>query len=121
MHESLYPILDLVLPEGLKEYFELKTYQQSDEEIHIYIEELNNQPEGYEKVSLTSKGFFKEVVVQDFPLRGKQVFMHIKRRRWIINETNEVVFRDWSLVAKGTRITKDFATFLKEIHRFTGL
>lgn len=121
MHESLYPLLDLVLPQGLKEYFELKDYQQREEEIHIYLEEFNNQPEGYDKIPLTSKGFFKELIVQDFPLRGKQVFMHIRRRRWIVNGTNQLVQRDWELVAKGTRITKDFAAFLKEIHRFTSI
>ena len=119
MHESLYPLLDLVLPQGLKDYFELKDYQQSEEEIHIYLEEFNHQPDGYEKTQLTSKGFFNEVIIQDFPLRGKQVFMHIKRRRWIKTGTTQVVQRDWELVAKGTRITKDFASFLKEIHRFT--
>ncbi|MHA7060311.1 ISAon1 family transposase N-terminal region protein [Aquimarina sp. M1] len=37
------------------------------------------------------------------------------RRRWLNEATNKVVTRDWQLVAKGTRITSDFATFLKEI------
>jgi hypothetical protein len=30
-------------------------------------------------------------------------------------KTTKVVARDWNLGAKGTRITSDFATFLKEL------
>jgi hypothetical protein len=32
--------------------------------------------------------------------------------------TNMVVSRNWDLVAKGTRMTADFAAFFKEISRF---
>jgi hypothetical protein len=45
--------------------------------------------------------------------------LHIKRRRWLNLETNKAVHRNWDLVAQGTRITKDFASFLKEIGRYT--
>jgi hypothetical protein len=37
--------------------------------------------------------------------------------RWQDNSTGSIVTRDWDLVAKGTRMTKDFATFLKQIHQ----
>ena len=59
-----------------------------------------------------------EATVQDFPIRGKNVYLYITRRRWFDPETNKVITRDWNLVAKGTRITSEFATFLKEIRRY---
>jgi len=42
--------------------------------------------------------------------------LHIRRRRWI-NHSKEkkIISRDWNLVATGTRITKDFADFLKKL------
>ncbi|MFT5145947.1 MAG: hypothetical protein ACI9H1_000664, partial [Polaribacter sp.] len=43
-----------------------------------------------------------------FPIRGKNVYLHITRRRWFNQATEKVVTRDWNLVAKGTRITSDF-------------
>ncbi|WP_439648956.1 ISAon1 family transposase N-terminal region protein [Desertivirga xinjiangensis] len=46
-------------------------------------------------------------------MRGHEVYLHIKRRRWLSVDTGKVVYRDWSLVAKGTRITSDFAAFFK--------
>jgi len=48
-------------------------------------------------------------------LRGKPVLLHIKRRRWTLVDSGEVIKRDWNLVAKETRITSEFASFLKGI------
>ena len=62
-----------------------------------------------------SKGFSPEIKVEDFPLRGKSVLLHIKRRRWTLVDSGKIVKRDWELVAKGTRITSEFASFLKDI------
>jgi tRNA A58 N-methylase Trm61 len=45
------------------------------------------------------------------------VYLHIKKRRWTNKVTGEIVKRDWNLVAKGTRMTQEFAAFLKEINR----
>jgi hypothetical protein len=67
---------------------------------------------------LVSKGYHNEVVIQDFPLRGKFVFLHVKRRRWTDKQTNEIVQRDWNEVAKGTRMTAEFASFLKSIDQY---
>ena len=121
MHESFNQLLRLILPEGIENYFELNNYTKSEEELHLYLDEINKQPEEFVKDKLTSKGFFKEVTIQDFPIRGMQVYLHIKRRRWLNERSGQVVFRDWNLVAKGTRITKDFASFLKEISRYPSL
>ncbi|WP_420854513.1 ISAon1 family transposase N-terminal region protein [Solitalea lacus] len=46
------------------------------------------------------------------------MFLHVKRRRWMNLDTQKVVYRNWEAVAKGTRITKDFAAFLKAISRY---
>ncbi len=120
MHESLNILLDLVLPEGVKTYFELKSHQSDADNLHLYLEEINNIPVEYVGQKLESKGFYNEITFQDFPIRGRNVFMHVKRRRWLNHTTGKVVFRDWLVLAKGTRITKDFAAFLKEIGRYSG-
>jgi len=59
------------------------------------------------------KGFFAEATVQDFRIQGNNVFLYITRRRWLNDDTGKVVTRDWQLVAKGNRITSDFAVFFK--------
>jgi len=104
------------LPEVLVSYFELTSHKTEVDVLHFYFTEHNELPVEYEKGSSLSKGFYPEITVQDFPLRGKQVYLHIKRRRWLDKSNGKLVTRDWDLVAKGTRMTKEFAAFLKQIH-----
>jgi len=84
----------------------------------IYVGIFVCVPKEYRESKLSSKGFFEEITVQDFPIRGHQVYLHITRRRWLNEDTRKIVFRDWNLVADGTRVTQKFASFLKEINRF---
>jgi hypothetical protein len=109
----------MILPESICEYFELTKLNKDDQKevMDLYLQEINTIPQEYSNNKLTSKGFFEEVTIQDFPLRGYKVFLHVKRRRWLNEDTGQVVFRNWDVIAKGTRITKDFAAFLKEISR----
>ena len=116
LSESLLAVANLLLPEVLIEYFELTNHDLKGEELHFYFTENNSVPIEFKTQKLTSKGFFPEATLQDFPLRGKQVFLHITRRRWMNETTGKVVTRNWELVAKGTRMTKEFATFLKEVY-----
>lgn len=115
--DALFAATNLLLPEVLVSHFDLTKHEIKGEEIHFYFTELNNTPEEFAKVKLHSKGFFPEATVQDFPIRGKNVYLHITRRRWLNEVTDKVVTRDWDLVAKGTRITSEFAAFLKEVYK----
>jgi len=114
--DSLLAIANLLLPEVLVNYFDMTKHTIKDQELHFYFTEHNETPEEFKDFKLTSKGFFPEATVQDFPIRGKNVYLHITRRRWLNETTGKVVTRDWQLVAKGTRITSEFATFLKELY-----
>ena len=118
MHESFKALLPMIIPEGVSYYFALSSHKKDVTGIHIYLEEINLAPSEYQKNKLLSKGFFDEVILQDFPIRGQEVYLHVRRRRWLNQDTGLVVFRDWSLVAKGTRIIEDFAAFLKAISRY---
>ena len=106
----------LLLPEGTLDYFDLIDVKESVSEVVIYLEEKNVVPEKYVGQDTESKGFYAPVVVQDFPLRGKKVYLNIRRRRWILRSSNEYISRDWRMVADGTRLTQDFASFLKELY-----
>ncbi len=45
--------------------------------------------------------------------------MHVKRRRWMNHTQGKVVTRNWELVAKGTQISSEFASFLKAMDRLS--
>jgi len=74
-------IAEFVLPQGILEYFTITNLNQSPKELYIYLEEKNLPPQEYPNNKLISKVFFEEIKVQDFPIRGKEVYLFIKRRR----------------------------------------
>jgi hypothetical protein len=115
MHDSFKALMPLIIPEGVSDYFEMTHYSKGECRLDIFLEEMNVIPDEFKTNSLLSKGFFDPVTLQDFPIRGQQVYLHVKRRRWLNQDTGKVVYRDWNLVAKGTRVTSDFAAFLKGI------
>lgn len=98
------------------DYFDLVDVKESVNEVVFYLEEKNIVPEKYTDQDTESKGFYDPVIVQDFPLRGKKVFLNIRRRRWLLKKHNEYISRNWRMVAEGTRMTQDFASFLKELY-----
>lgn len=111
-------VIELFLPEGILEYFDLTSVEKSSENYTIYLAEKNLHPAEFSGQKLTSKGYFDEITVSDFPIRGKASYLKVKRRRWLNEDANKLVSRNWELVAKGTRMTKEFAAFLKAVHRY---
>lgn len=110
-------LLKFMLPDFLVDHFEVVSTSNTEEVLHLYFEEKIKPPQEFNALELVSKGFMDEITIQDFPLRGRFVYLHIKRRRWTNKANGEIIKRDWTLVAKGTRMTQEFATFLKEINR----
>ena len=108
-------MLSLFLPSGLLDYFDLVNHVSQDNCFILFLEEKPSIPQEYSHLHLHSKGFFPEIEVQDFPIRGKAVYLRVKRRRWEDPETGQTYSRDWNLVASGTRITAEFGVFLKAL------
>ena len=104
----------LLLPEGTLDYFIIADVKESSTDIVIFLEEKNEVPSEYSNMKVESKGFYDTVVVQDFPIRGKKLFLNIRRRRWIVKDDGRYVSRNWKLVAEGCRMTHDFALVSQE-------
>ena len=93
---------------GVPENFEMTTITRQEGVFHIHLTK-NTDERDSERKNLLSNVFFASITVQDFSLRGHKVFLHIKRGRWFNTQTGKVVYRDWTQVEKGTRITIEFA------------
>ena len=111
-------LLKLILPELLITHFDITNYKTIKSDLHLYVEKKKDIPKEEKHRILISHGFHKEITIQDFPLRGKTVYLHIKRRRWLDKISKEIVQRDWNLVAQGTRMTVEFAAFLKVLNHY---
>ena len=106
-------LVKLLLPSEIFDYFDITNLIIEERSVAVFLDERDIKPIGYSGQKLTSKGFHSESIIQDFPIRNKPVFLHVRRRRWLVESTGEVVSRDWDSVAEGTRYTKSFADFLK--------
>jgi hypothetical protein len=114
-------LLKFILPELLVTHFDLVSHKTESGTLHLYFEEKKDTPTEEKHRILIAHGFHKEIVIQDFPLRGKSVYLHVKRRRWLDKGSGVIVQRDWDLVAQGTRMTIEFAAFLKVLGQYENL
>jgi hypothetical protein len=116
MTENPYmTLVKFILPKEMTDYFDLVKVS-SDEyncepRLHIYLDEKAEAPQGRE--DLLPNGFYEESCINDFPIREYRSILHIRRRRWK-DADGKSVSKDWDLIAKGTRYSREFALFLKE-------
>jgi hypothetical protein len=114
--------LRLFFPKELLEHFdivlvhELGHVEAKEDFIEVVFEEKNNLPQGYSDREYESKGFYSKQI-QDFPIRGRAVFLKIRRRIWRHKQTKETISNDFTFIAEGTKFTTEMAAFLKEIGR----
>lgn len=116
----------IILPSSILDWFELvdvqekeDVYKRKPEEtvwsemtIHVYLDEKDNRTDK-NRESLRPNGFTEATVVQDFPLRDRKVYLHIRRRRWLSEDGHNVIINMHPIVSKGTQLSKEFAAFLK--------
>ena len=101
---------------GLSEYLDKSTNISS---LYISLEEQNVLPSGYDHSHYESKGFYPEKQIQDFPIRGKSVYLLIRRRRWRNKDNpSEIIHNDYSFIAEGSKLTKELSDFLKGTGRY---
>lgn len=118
----------LFLPDGILEYFEITDYERTESNQHLYdkrlmihLAEKKIVPQEYAKHQYKASGFSAARNIEDFPIRNMLVTLSIKRRRWdvIINGETKKVSRDWNqIIAQGTRMSDEFAAFLKETSQY---
>lgn len=66
-----------------------------------------------EEKTLRPNGFTEETVIDDFPVRNRKFILHVRRRRWLDDDGHSIVLNVYQLTANGTRLSEDFASFLK--------
>ena len=78
-------ILPHLLPSWLLGHFDIIEFKEfGDVSIRkdcffIYLDEKNQLPEQYDSGQYEPKGFYERTLIQDFPIRGKAVYLHMRR------------------------------------------
>ena len=108
-------ILELILPDGTLEWFNVIEGEKDENNIYIILEEKNIPPlsENDKDKKVFTKGF-TDITITDFPIRGKRTLLKFRRRYWKVEGQKEYLKRDIKLSFTGTQLEKEFADFLKE-------
>jgi transposase len=116
-------LLSEFLPELLLEHFEvvsvvkLCVISTKKIEYEIHLDECNHLPSGHSSSVYESKGFLPFSKIQDFPIRGKAVYLLIRRRRWRHKQTRKEITNNYSFVSEGSKLTRELSDFLKDTGR----
>ncbi len=75
-------LLRCIFPEVLADYFDVIDIQESETSFDFWLDERDFMEKAdYKSGTVSCYGFTSERVIQDFPLRGKSVFLHVLRRK----------------------------------------
>ncbi|WP_428221982.1 ISAon1 family transposase N-terminal region protein [Gaoshiqia sediminis] len=85
--------------------------QIKDKTIDVYLDEMNVAPPAYKHVKLSSTGFHAPVTVQ--PIRGRAVFLRIRRRKWKVEETGANHQQQLGYNSRRNALHKKFRVFFK--------
>ena len=111
--------IECFLPEGLLTHFEVISILELGDIstkkmiFEIHPNEKNHLPSDMDSSEYESKGFLPSSRIQDFPIRGKAVYLVLRRRRWRNKLTRQEISNTYFHVAEGSRLTQELSDFLK--------
>lgn len=110
-----WQVLRTIFPSFITENFEFVDYKESVNQLDYWLDERGYMSrEDYKKGTVREYGFTEERVIQDFPIRGKAVYLHVRRRKWRDTEDGSIFTYNYELTEEGSRLTPEFVAFLKE-------
>ncbi len=108
------------LPDGLEEYFDIESFEKSENIFRIVLVEKNvlpmEMPEEYRGKKVINT-VLNDVLMDDFSIRGRKTEIVLRRRWWKFEGVPRMLMRSMDLFHPSMRYSKEFAAFLKELDR----
>ena len=106
----------MFLPQGLGELFEMVRFERTEQAYDIWLDEKKERSEEDRRnPNIVARGYTDYVVIQDYPLRGRPVYLHMRKNKWWDKQTNEIFSYGLELPNEdGTRLSAEFVSFLKD-------
>ena len=104
------------LPEVLNGVFEVVKVEKSVARYDVYLDEKRVKSEEDRKNgNIVGKGYTEECVIQDHMMRGRPMFLHMRKCKWLDKESGHIFSYSIDFdEEEGTRLSREFAAFLKE-------
>ena len=91
-------LLRAILPDVLIDNFDVVNYEKTDTRFDIWLDEKKVMMREEKKYSnVISHGFGEYHSIQDFPIRGRATYLHVRKRKWLDKDTGEIFSYDWEL------------------------
>lgn len=109
-------ILRAILPDVLIDNFDIVNFEKTDTRFDIWLDEKPVPSRDDRKnSSVISYGFGEYRAIQDFPIRGRATYLHVRKHKWLDKGTGEIFSYDWDLSEYDeTNLNAEFVLFLKE-------
>lgn len=106
----------MCLPQGLDELFEIVRFERTEVAYDIWLDEKKERSEEDRRnPDIVARGYTDYVVIQDYPLRGRPVYLHMRKNKWWNKHTGEIFSYNLELPNEaGTRLSAEFVSFLKD-------
>lgn len=114
MYMAIDPLaaLALFLPDNVLNYFDIKEGELIDGEVRITLVEKDIPPM-YGGAGTPRFHKYQDLLVSDFPVRGKPSVITFRRRYWKVEGQKDLLMNDIPIVFPGTKLESAFAAFLK--------
>jgi len=102
-------LLRAILPDVLIDNFDIVNFDKSADRFDIYLDEKKVQlKEDKTNPDIISYGFGEYRTIQDYPIRGRATYLHVRKRKWLDKSSNEIFSYDWDLSEfDGTRLNSE--------------
>jgi len=106
----------MIVPEEILAHFEIESVEEKEEELLISLVEKGSSLPNKD-IDLVLNGYFNPLEITSFPVMGKQCYLRLKRRKWKSKHSDDtkIYSNTYEFTAEGTKATKKFGTFLKDI------
>lgn len=109
-------LLRAILPDVLIDNFDVVGFEKASTRFDIYLDEKKIMMREDKKYgNIISHGFCEYRTIQDFPIRGRATYLHVRKRKWLDKASGEIFSYQWELSEYDeTRLNAEFVSFLKE-------
>lgn len=97
----------MCLPQGLEELFEIVRFERTEQAYEIWLDEKKHRSEEDKgNKAIVARGYTEYVTIQDYPLRGLPLFLHMRKNKWWDKVTNKIFSYNLELPnEEGTRLS----------------
>ena len=114
-------LIDLIVPSEITAHFVFESYEEVSGVYVIHMTEKDDVSHIHKELLHDGKavldGYMNPIDLQTYPLKGKEVFIRLRRRRWKKKGTSKGYSNTYQFNESGIKATREFGAFLKEIGR----